>query len=102
MAEQMNPVNWFEIPANNLERAKRFYESLLCIELTLTEMGPLKMAWFPMFQGASGATGALVKAEGYAPSHAGTLVYLTVDNIDGMLKRVHASDGNRVALHSNK
>jgi hypothetical protein len=60
-----------------------------------------------------------------APSHAGTLVYLTVDNIDGMLIRVHASggktltpkmqigadgfiahfedsEGNRVARHSNE
>jgi predicted enzyme related to lactoylglutathione lyase len=75
--------------------------------------------------GASGATGVLVKAEGYAPSHAGTVVYLTVDNRDGMLTRVHASggktlmpkmgigaygfiahfedsEGNRVALHSNE
>jgi predicted enzyme related to lactoylglutathione lyase len=88
-------------------------------------MGPLKMAWFPIFQGASGATGALVKAEGYAPSHAGTLVYLTVDDIDGALARVHAgggktlmpkmgigaygfiahfedSEGNRVALHAKE
>lgn len=32
MASQMNPVNWFEIPVKDLERAKKFYESLLGIE----------------------------------------------------------------------
>jgi len=93
--------------------------------LTKTEMGPLKMAWFPMVQGASGATGTLVQAEGYTPSHAGTLVYLSVDDLDGILAKVKAnggktlvpkmgigeygfiahfedSEGNRVALHSNR
>jgi predicted enzyme related to lactoylglutathione lyase len=125
MAEPMNPVNWFEIPVIDLERAKRFYESLLGIKLTKTEMGPLKMAWFPMVQGASGATGTLVQVEGYTPSHAGTLVYLSVDDLDGILTKVKAnggktlvpkmgigeygfiahfedSEGNRVALHSNR
>jgi predicted enzyme related to lactoylglutathione lyase len=29
----------------------------------------------------------------YAPSHAGTLVYLTVDDIDGALARVQAGGG---------
>jgi predicted enzyme related to lactoylglutathione lyase len=125
MAEQMNPVNWFEIPVKDLDRAKTFYESVLGVELKTMEMGPLKMAWFPMLQGAAGATGSLVKAEGYVPAHAGTLVYLTVDDIEGTLKKVNAhggktllprmgigeygfiahfedSEGNRVALHSNR
>ena len=27
-----NPVNWFEIPANDLDRAKSFYESVFDVE----------------------------------------------------------------------
>jgi uncharacterized protein len=125
MAEQVNLVNWFEIPVNDLERARRFYESVLGIGLTMTEVGPLKMAWFPMAEGSQGASGSLVQAEGYTPSRAGTLVFLTVDDIEGTLARVKTnggrtllpkvglgeygfiahfedSEGNRVALHSNK
>jgi predicted enzyme related to lactoylglutathione lyase len=37
MATNVNPVNWFEIPANDLERAKVFYEHVLDIELALND-----------------------------------------------------------------
>ena len=78
-----NPVNWFMIPVKDLERAKKFYEAVIDDELARSEMGHMKMAWFPMNKGAPGAAGALVKGEGYVPSHAGTLVYLQVKDIDG-------------------
>lgn len=120
---QMNPVNWLEIPVTDLGRAIKFYESVLGIKLRRNEMGPLKMAWFPRADDAMGAAGSLVKADGYIPSHAGTLVYITVDDINGKLVKINAkggktllpkmaigeygfiahfedSEGNRVALHS--
>lgn len=118
-----NPVNWFEIPASDLNRAKTFYESVLDTELTLNEMGPLKMAWFPMDPEAGGATGTLVQHESYTPSHDGTMVYFAVADIEATLARVEQTggktlnpkqsigeygftahfedtEGNRVALHS--
>ena len=52
-----NPVNWFEIPVNDIPRAKAFYESVFKVELTENEMGPNKMAWFPMEMGRAGAAG---------------------------------------------
>lgn len=120
-----NPVNWFEIPVNDLDRAKDFYEHVLETELSLNEMGPLQMAWFPTAADAAGSTGTLIKAEGYTPSHDGTMVYFGVENIDATLGRVaekggkilnpkmsigeygfvahfEDSEGNRVALHSKK
>ena len=123
MSDQTNPVNWFEIPVNDLERAKQFYETVFGFQLSLNEMGPMKMAWFPMTQGGPGATGTLIQSEGYAPSHAGTLVYFSVPDIEGALDKVNANggkllmpktsigehghiahfqdcEGNRVALHS--
>jgi len=94
------------------------------VELSRSEMGQMKMAWFPMTKGAPGAAGALVKGEGYMPSHAGTLVYLHVKDIDETMARIRThggrvllpksrmgeygfvahfedTEGNRVALHSN-
>ena len=125
MSTQMNPVNWFEIPTNDLNRAKAFYEHVFDIELNLNEMGPLKMAWFPMAQDAPGATGTLIQSAEYTPSYEGTLVYFSVEDIEGTLKKVeekggkilnpkqsigdygfvaHFEDceGNRVALHSRE
>jgi uncharacterized protein len=123
--EKMNPVNWFEIPVADLGRAQRFYETVLGIELSRQEMGPLQMAWFPMSEGVTGATGSLVKGEGYVPSKTGTLVYFTVEDLESAQGRVAAqggkvllpkmsigeyghvahfedSEGNRAALHSWK
>ncbi len=123
MIEPRNPVVWFEIPALDLERAKAFYEHVLDVELTLQEMGLLKMAWFPMSAGGPGATGCLVTGDTYEPSHAGTMVYLAVQDLEGALARVEEmggkiisprtsigpfgfvahfqdSEGNRVAFHS--
>jgi hypothetical protein len=117
-----NPVNWFEIPASDLARAKKFYESVFGVELAENEMGGGKMAWFPMEMGAAGAAGTLIQAEGYTPSHAGSLVYIHVPKIDVALDRISEaggkallprtgigqhgfiahfedSEGNRVALH---
>jgi predicted enzyme related to lactoylglutathione lyase len=120
-----NAINWFEIPVNDLERASNFYEKVLGIKLTLNEMGPLKMAWFPSEQDAPGAAGTLIKADSYVPSHSGTLVYFQVDDIEKTLQRINNNggktlnpkmsigeygfvahfedcEGNRVALHSTQ
>jgi len=75
MTEQTNPVNWFEIPVNDLERAKQFYETVFGLQLSLNTMGSINMAWFPMTQGGPGVTGTLIQSENYTTSHAGTLVY---------------------------
>ena len=119
----MNPINWFEIPVNDLDRAISFYGAILGVEITKTEMGPSIMGWFPMEQNGAGATGTLMKSEGYKPSYDGTLVYFSVESIEDTLDKVgnnggkaifpktsigeygfiaHFEDceGNRVALHS--
>ena len=118
-----NPVNWFEIPVNDIARATRFYEGVFALKLDPMEMGPAQMAMFPMNPEGTNAGGALVKTEGYVPSHAGTVVYFAVDDIEGTLTKIGAnggttlvpkmsigpygfiaqfqdSEGNRVALHS--
>ena len=120
-----NPVNWFEIPVADLDRARRFYQAVFDYEMPLQEMGPLKMAWFPMERNGQNATGSLVKAESYIPSHQGSMVYLSVDDVAVTLKKIvpnggtvvnpkssigefgfvgHFEDteGNRVGLHSDR
>ncbi len=41
-----NAVNWFEIPANDIERAVKFYSTVLNTELQQQEMMGTKMAFF--------------------------------------------------------
>ena len=61
MPSHANPVHWFEIPVNDLARAKTFYGSALGVEMTELETGPKKMGWFPMEMGAAGSAGTLVE-----------------------------------------
>ena len=123
MVELQNPVNWYEIPVNNLDRAQTFYEYIFNIEMKRKDFGNLQMVWFPMQDNVPGATGALIKAESYIPSYEGTMVYFSVENINSVLKKIiekgckilnpkmsigefgyvaHFEDceGNRIALHS--
>ena len=123
VATRINPVNWYEIPLKDIGRARKFYERVLDLELTPYDMEPFTMAFFPMTEKAPGAAGALIMGESYEPSHAGTVVYFSVVDIEETLRRINAnggrtllpkksigedgfiahfedSEGNRLALHS--
>ena len=121
-----NPVGWFEIYVNDLERAAKFYEAVF--ETDLQELpfpdSPLAMRAFPMSVGVSGSSGALVHCEGVAAGRGGTLVYFSckdcavegsrVEAAGGKIQREKMSigdfgfivlaedpDGNMIGLHSN-
>jgi len=77
-----------------MERAKKFYESVFGVELKVQDFGNLIMAWFPATrEGGGGSAGSLVKAEPYAPSHEGMLVYFHVNDIDKTLGKVAGGGG---------
>jgi len=95
MAEtKKNLVNWFEIPVNDILRAKDFYEFILECELGFQEMKMMRMATFPMIDNAPGTCGALVQSKGYTPQHSGTVIYFSVEDIEYTLKRVIQRGGN--------
>ncbi|MBI2274742.1 MAG: VOC family protein [Bacteroidetes bacterium] len=118
-------INWFEIPAVDFERAKKFYEAVLDISMTLP-FPDMKYALFPADMQNGEIGGGLVEEKGYEPSEKGSLVYLNGGNdLDVPLGRVEAAggkiltpktslgpngfmatfmdtEGNRVAFHSMK
>ena len=120
-----NVLNWFEIPATDLNRAVKFYSEILGGEFHLMDMMELKMALFPME--GEGVGGALCQGEWYKPTQDGAVIYLNanpdlsvslskVESAGGkiIMPKKHISDdigymalfidseGNRVAFHSNK
>ena len=88
-----NACQWFEIPVTDLARATDFYQDVLLLQLRLNEMGAMKMAWFPWEQEGTGATGSLVQGPGYMPALEGSVIYLTVPDLDATLTRVTAKGG---------
>ncbi len=121
----INAINWFEIPAKDFARAKKFYETVL--GGTVNEM-PHPQLKYGMLPGNTedGVGGGLVQGEGYQPSANGTMVYLNgKEDLNIALSRVEKAggkvllpktsigqngfmahfldtEGNKVALHSMK
>ena len=80
-----NPVRWFEIYVQDMNRAKNFYESVF--EVKLERIGNpvsmnerLEMWGFPANVDEWGCSGALVKMEGAPSGGLGTIVYFASDD----------------------
>jgi uncharacterized protein len=121
-----NAISWVEIPATDLERAQKFYETIFDIRLIPMDLANIKMRMFPL-ENMMGVGGAICQAPGfYEPSATGgPLVYLNANpDVQLVLDKIAAaggtimvpktqispeyghmavfidSEGNRVALHS--
>jgi uncharacterized protein len=89
-----SPINWFEIPAVDFERAKKFYSALLERDLKVWDMGPVKMGMLGQSQDTKNVNGAIISGNGSSPAKNGTLVFLnTGKDLAGALKRVEKSGG---------
>ena len=53
-----NAINWFEIPVVDIDRAQRFYETLLARSLQRGQAGPQALAVFP-YEVGTGVGGML-------------------------------------------
>lgn len=118
-----NWINWFEIPVNDISRAKAFYEKVFETKLEDMEMPDMKGA---MFHGdGKGVHGAIIQTEGWVPSDKGSVIYLNGgDDLGVFMSRVEGAggrivkdkfsigehgfigffedtEGNRIGLHSN-
>lgn len=99
--KQYNPVGWFEIYVQDMERARRFYEEVFQVKLenmadsTGAESGDMKMVAFPMSENgeAAGASGALVQMEGFESGGNGTVVYFSSADCAVEVARVEAAGG---------
>lgn len=86
---QANVPAWFEIPVSDIDRAQKFYEELLGVQMKRQRyVGDTDQAVFPN-GGPDHASGALVQAHaGCAPSRTqGSIVYLSVTDIRPLLVR---------------
>lgn len=121
-----NVINWFEIPVSNLDRAIKFYSDVFGYKsMQKINFGGFDMSFFPAEQGDLG--GALCKGDGYTPTQEGVVIYFNANpDLNIPLSKVEAaggeiilpkmiindeygymaiildSEGNKIALHSQK
>lgn len=123
-----NPFTWVEIYVSDMPRARKFYETVLQINMvpmeTPGDMGDLEMISFPWAEDGPNISGALCKMSGMNPGGGGTLVYFTcadcavetarVEQAGGKIVQdkfpigdhgfcslIMDTEGNMVGLHSN-
>lgn len=123
-----NIITWFEIPVADLGRAKKFYETILDIQMDKRGDGPNEAVFFPsdpnVIQASSGrVTGILSKSKENAPSEKGTMIYINatpdlqqvIDRVEnaggkvvmqrtkipaGFIATITDTEGNRIGLHA--
>ncbi len=94
--KENNPVGWFEIYVDDIDRAQRFYEQVFAVqlgELPDPSGSGILMRPFAMFPGTPNAAGALVKMEGMKAGGNSTIVYFVSDDCAVELSRVEAAGG---------
>ena len=120
-----NAINWFEIPALDLQRAQRFYEEVFSISMHTVEMQGSLMAMFPMEPQSGKVSGSLIQGPESVPSKDGSTVYMNANpdlsvplgrveaaggtvilpktpiGEDGFIAMIIDLEGNKVGLHSN-
>jgi uncharacterized protein len=70
-----NPVRWFEIYVQDMNRAKKFYETVFKVKLERLNTPGLEIWSFPMEMEQMGTSGALVRMEGFPTGGNSTIVY---------------------------
>lgn len=92
-----NPVVWFEIYVQDMDRAKKFYSEVLKVkfeELPNPTDSSMEMMSFPSDMNAMGIGGALVKMEGALSSNgSGTIVYFGCEDCAVEESRVEENGG---------
>jgi uncharacterized protein len=88
-----NPIVWCEIYVQDMDRAKRFYESVFQVKMEKLESPGTDMWSFPMAMDTVGASGALIKMDGVESGGSGTIVYFHCDEVAVELERVVGAGG---------
>jgi predicted enzyme related to lactoylglutathione lyase len=121
-----NAISWFEIPATDIDRAQKFYETILGIKLTSLNLENIRMRIFPT-ENPMGVGGSICESGGFHKPSAtdGPLIYLNanpdvqlvLDKVEkaggkilvpkteisadfGHMAVVTDTEGNRIAFHS--
>ena len=90
-----NAISWFEIPAIDLSRAQKFYETIFGISMTAMDLANIKMRMFPL-EDMMGVGGAIVDSGGFHKPSAtdGPLIYLNANpDVQQVLDKTEAAGG---------
>ncbi len=92
----VNPVGWFDIHVSNLDRAKKFYETVLNVQLTDLPIEWGKQSLFPFDHESPNISGALVENVDMIPNGNNTVVYFETEDCIAEEQRIEEAGGKIV------
>lgn len=121
----VNPVGWFDIHVSNIDRAKKFYQTVFNIQFFDLPIEWGKQSLFPFSPESPNISGALVEKADMTPHGNSTVVYFETEDCINEEQRIEEaggklvqpkmsigdfgfvsifidSEGNTVGLHSRK
>ncbi len=103
MDGNVNIINWFEVSVADINRAKKFYETVFNIQMAgPMDMMGMAMVFFPSVPGNGKVSGALAQGPMHQPSSAGVKVYFNGNpDLADALSRVEAA-GGRIDMPKTK
>ena len=93
MSTHRNPVGWFEIYVQDMDRAKSFYQKTFDVAFQRLDSPEVELWAFPMDPAAAGCAGALVKMQGKDSGVGGTIIYFPGDDCGAMAARAVKNGG---------
>jgi len=92
----LNPVGWFDIHVSNLERAKKFYETVFNMQLVDLPLEWGKQSFFPFNNESPNISGALVEKADRSASGNNTVVYFETEDCTAEESRIEKAGGKVV------
>lgn len=125
MNPQRNPIGWFEIYVQDMDRARAFYEQTFQVALERIPTKDIELWAFPCNPDHPGCAGALAKMAGKDSGTGGIIIYFSCLDCDveasravacggrlqkpktnigdyGFIALVIDPDGNMIGLHSRR
>jgi predicted enzyme related to lactoylglutathione lyase len=91
-----NAISWFEIPATDIHRAQKFYESIFDFQMIPMDLQQIQMRMFPTTDMMNGIGGAVCTSGGFhIPSEdKGPLIYLNANpDVQIVLDKIEGAGG---------
>lgn len=93
---KVNPVGWFDIHVANLDRAKKFYETVFDVQLFDLPVEWGKQALFPFDHESPNISGALVEKADFVQGGNNTVIYFETEDCLAEEQRIEKAGGKVV------
>lgn len=91
--KNVNPVGWFDIHVSNLERAKKFYETVFNVQFTDLPIEWGRQSFFPFYQESPNISGALVEKKDMTSNGNNTVVYFETEDCVSEERKIEQAGG---------